>query len=249
MKIEDLTWKELEEQIKNNPIFILPIGSIEQHGSHSTLGTDYVIPKYLCEQIENIENVISLPAIPYGVCPYHKGFPGSFDIGYNTLFNIIYKIIETIKNDGAKKLIIINGHGGNTAAIEDAGTILSENMNIIVIDWWNLAGNLNPIYKGGHGDKQETSAVMAIKESSVKLNLLKKQKMKHISENIKFSDSINANFQNGSIKILKNVKEIVEDGWVGNLDPSESNVEFGKQMLNDVTNYLIDFIEEFKKIN
>ena len=36
MKIEDLTWKELEEQIKNNPIFILPIGSIEQHGSHST---------------------------------------------------------------------------------------------------------------------------------------------------------------------------------------------------------------------
>ena len=60
---------------------------------------------------------------------------------------------------------------------------------------------------------------------------------------------MNANFQNGSIKILKNVKEIAEDGWVGNLDPSESNVEFGKQMLNDVTNYLIDFIEEFKKID
>ena len=122
-------------------------------------------------------------------------------------------------------------------------------MDIIVVDWWRLAGDLNPIYSGGHGDKQETSAVMAIKESSVKLNLLKKQEMKHISENIKFSDSINANFKNGSIKILKNVKEIVSDGWVGNLDPSESNAEFGKQMLDDVTNYLIDFIKEFKKIN
>lgn len=248
MKIEDLTWKELEEQIKNNPIFILSIGSIEQHGSHSTLGTDYVIPKYLCEQLENIENVISLPAIPYGVCPYHKGFPGSFDIGYNGLFNILYKIIETIKSDGVKKLIIINGHGGNTAAIEDAGTILSENMNIVVIDWWRLAGDLNPIYRGGHGDKQETSAVMAIKEDTVKLSLLKQQEMVDISKNIKFLDSINANFKNGSVKILKNVKDIVSDGWVGNLNPAESSAEFGKNMLNDVTNYLINFIEEFKKV-
>lgn len=249
MKIEDLTWKELEENIKNNPIFVLPIGSIEQHGSHSTLGTDYVIPKYLCEQIENIENVISLPAIPYGVCPYHKGFPGSFDIGYNGLFNILYKIIKTLKNDGAKKLIIINGHGGNTAAIEDVGTLLSENMNIVVIDWWRLAGELNPIYKGGHGDKQETSAVMAIKENSVKLNLFENYKINNISENIKFLDSINAKFKNGSVKILKNVKEIAKDGWVGDLNPLESNVEFGKNMLNDVTSYLIDFIEEFKRLD
>lgn len=249
MKIEDLTWKELEESIKNNPIFILPIGSIEQHGSHGALGTDYIIPKYLCEKIENIENVISLPTIPYGVCPYHKGFPGSFDIGYNGLFNILYKIIETIKKDGAKKLIIINGHGGNTPAIEDVGTILSENMNIVVIDWWRLAGELNPIYKGGHADKQETSAVMAIKENIVKLNLLKKQEIKNISDSIKFSDSINATFKNGSVKILKNMKEIVEDGWIGELDPKDSNVEFGKNMLNDVINYLINFIEEFKKIN
>ena len=90
---------------------------------------------------------------------------------------------------------------------------------------------------------------MAIKENIVKLNLLKKQEIKNISDSIKFSDSINATFKNGSVKILKNMKEIVEDGWVGELDPKDSNVEFGKNMLNDVINYLINFIEEFKKIN
>lgn len=123
------------------------------------------------------------------------------------------------KYENSKKNEKIIKIGRNTAAIEGVRTLLSENMNIVVIDWWRLAGELNPIYKGGHGDKQETSAVMAIKENSVKLNLFENYKINDISENIKFLDSINAKFKNGSVKILKNVKEIAKDGWVGDLNP------------------------------
>lgn len=248
MKLENLSWIEFEQKIKNNPIFILPIGSIEQHGSHSVLGTDYLIPKYICEEIEKIENIILLPAIPYGVCPYHSDFPGSFDIGYNLLFGIIYKIVEKLKIDGMKKLIIINGHGGNTPAIEDALTILSQNIESVVIDWWKLAGELNPKYKGGHGDKQETSAIMAIDKNLVKLEKIKPQNIKNISSKILFQNSIDAKFNNGSIKIIKNTKDIIEDGWIGNLNPKESSEEFGQEMLNEVIEYIKEFIKEFKKI-
>lgn len=248
MKLENMSWIDLKNKIQSNPIFILPIGSIEQHGAHSVLGTDYLIPKYICEKLEEKEEVILLPPIPYGVCPYHTDFPASIDIGYELSFGLISKIVKKLKEDGMKKLIIINGHGGNTPAIEDALTILSQNINIAVIDWWRLAGELNPKYRGGHADKQETSAIMAIDKKLVNLEKIKPLKIKNISPNILFLNSIDAKFNNGSVKIIKNTKEIIEDGWIGNLDPKNSSEEFGKEMLNEVINFIIDFIKEFKKI-
>lgn len=248
MKLENMSWIELKYKIKDNPIFILPIGSIEQHGSHSVLGTDYLIPKYICENLEEQENTIILPPIPYGVCPYHSDFPGSIDIGYDLLYGIIFKIVKKLKDDGMKKLIIINGHGGNTAAIEDALTILSKDITIAIIDWWRLAGELNNKYKGGHADKQETSAIMAIDKNLVKLERIKPQKIKNISSNILFQNSIDAKFNNGSVKIIKNTKDIIEDGWIGNLNPKDSSEEFGKEMLKEIIEYINNFVKELKDI-
>lgn len=248
MKLENLSWLELKEKIFDNPVFILPIGSIEQHGSHGVLGTDFLIPKYICEEIEKVENIILLPPIPYGVCPYHTDFPGSIDLGYDILFGIIYRIVKKLKEDGMKKLLIINGHGGNTPAIEDALTLLSKDIQLAVIDWWRLAGELNPKYRGGHGDKQETSAIMAIDKSIIKLERVKPQNIKNISSNIIYQNSIDAKFKNGSVKIIKNTKDIIEDGWIGNLDPIESCEEFGKEMLKEVILYIKEFLEEFKKV-
>ena len=147
-----------------------------------------------------------------------------------------------------KKLLIINGHGGNTPAIEDALTLLSKDIQLAVIDWWRLAGELNPKYRGGHGDKQETSAIMAIDKSIIKLEKVKPQNIKNISSNIIYQNSIDAKFKNGSVKIIKNTKDIIEDGWIGNLDPIESCEEFGKEMLKEVIMYIKEFLEEFKKI-
>lgn len=89
---------------------------------------------------------------------------------------------------------------------------------------------------------------MAIDKSIIKLEKVKPQNIKNISSNIIYQNSIDAKFKNGSVKIIKNTKDIIEDGWIGNLDPIESCEEFGKEMLKEVIMYIKEFLEEFKKI-
>ena len=71
MYLAKLTTAQAKEAFKKDPIVVIPVGSTEQHGTQSALGTDFMVPTYLADHVEDIENVIIAPTVPYGVCPYH----------------------------------------------------------------------------------------------------------------------------------------------------------------------------------
>ena len=72
MYLGKMTTAQAKEAFKNDPIIVIPVGSTEQHGTQSALGTDYMVPSYLADHIEDVDNVIVAPTVPYGVCPYHS---------------------------------------------------------------------------------------------------------------------------------------------------------------------------------
>lgn len=74
MYLAKLTTAQAKEAFKKDPIVVIPVGSTEQHGTQSALGTDFMVPTYLADHVEDIENVIIAPTVPYGVCPYHLSF-------------------------------------------------------------------------------------------------------------------------------------------------------------------------------
>ena len=249
MKLENLSWLELKEKISDNPVFILPIGSIEQHGSHGVLGTDFLIPKYICEEIEKVENIILLPPIPYGNCQSIKDFPGTINIGTENLIRVMNSIVDSLLKHGIKKFIFVNGHGGNIAALDQVGLDTYEKGGLIAtIDWWNLAKLLNPDYDGGHGDIQETSVAMAVDEKSVNLAYCEPLQINDLSDKITNKYISLLNYKNGNVKIVRSFKDVVSNGWIGPYDPKNSTKELGERILKDVIQYINEFIDDFKLV-
>ena len=82
MYLGKMTTLQAKEAFEKDPIIVIPVGSTEQHGTQSALGTDYMVPSYIANHIADMDNVIVAPSVNYGVCPYHLSFEGSVNIGY-----------------------------------------------------------------------------------------------------------------------------------------------------------------------
>ncbi|MEA5096222.1 MAG: creatininase family protein [Sedimentibacter saalensis] len=73
-------------------MFIVPLGSVENYGSHLGLGTDFIIPNKIVELLERKVDILSILVMPFGMVDHHMNFPGTFFIGNEGLFLIMTKI-------------------------------------------------------------------------------------------------------------------------------------------------------------
>ena len=113
MRLERMTWPMAEAYFKENDMVLISIGSIESHGRHMPLGTDTLIPDALLEKIEQKSDVMIAPTIPYGACQCLAPYPGTIDIDLEVLFQFFRQIMLSLYRHGARKFVILNGHGGN----------------------------------------------------------------------------------------------------------------------------------------
>ncbi|MCE4627332.1 MAG: creatininase family protein, partial [Desulfurococcales archaeon] len=139
-----------------NSLVVLPVGSIEQH-CNAPLGLDAMISEVIaaraCLRLEskNIACII-LPAVYYGFSLEWMDSPGTITLKPTTLLSLIEDIIASLAEHGAKKIVILNGHGGNSGILEAAARVSSRKYNVVVgvIDYWRVAG-----LKLGHCDEIE----------------------------------------------------------------------------------------------
>ncbi|HIE24491.1 MAG TPA: creatininase family protein [Anaerolineales bacterium] len=94
-------------------IAILPIGATEQHGPHLPLCTDASIAEAISTHAADRLNAYLLPTIPYGNSEVHEGYRGSISIQPETLQALVLDICQQLQSQGFRKIVIINGHGGN----------------------------------------------------------------------------------------------------------------------------------------
>lgn len=142
----EMTWYEFDER-KEKDVVILPVGSVEQHGSHLPLFTDTIISEGFAKLLGERVNGIVMPAINYGYKsqPASGGgplFPGTIDLNGKTLISLVMDILEELIRDGVKKIAIVNSHFENQAFLLEAIDLVSKKMptgtKIIMMSWWDL---------------------------------------------------------------------------------------------------------------
>ena len=100
-------------------VAILPIGATEQHGPHLAMRTDTELATRFAVEIsrEVGDLAILLPSLAYGLSEHHLGFPGTMTLRPQTLRAILLDLAESIRTHGLRRVIVVNGHGGNIDAI------------------------------------------------------------------------------------------------------------------------------------
>ncbi|TFG31113.1 creatininase family protein [Candidatus Thorarchaeota archaeon] len=143
-----MTWPEVEEILKETDIALVPVGSTEQHGPALPVDNDaYIATEFairVAERLWEKQKVVVVPTIEYGYSPHHMQFKGTVTLSESTLANIIVDICTSLVHHGFKRIILINGHGGNTTAISNAlhsmnNVVLAKIFNV---DWWTFASDI-----------------------------------------------------------------------------------------------------------
>jgi creatinine amidohydrolase len=105
------TWKEIRDA--NVEIAVIAIGSIEQHGHHLPLGTDWfqvdAFGRTLAEELD----AFYVPAMPFGTAWEHGRFPGTISLRPETLAAVLRDIVMCLREHGMKRIVVANGHGAN----------------------------------------------------------------------------------------------------------------------------------------
>jgi creatinine amidohydrolase len=162
-----MSWVEAKEYFAKNDIAILPVGSNEQHGPHNPLGTDHLIAKAIAEETAKRTAVVCLPVVPFGVSSHHKQLWGTIYISSKAFEKYVKETCLALKYYGVRKIVIVNGHGGNLPVLSDlARELREEEVFVSLFQWWPAVAKLLPdLFKSEerlHASAEETSVNLAL---------------------------------------------------------------------------------------
>ena len=132
--ITELTRPAFEDWLQNeeNPVIIIGIGSIEQHGPHLPLGMDSLAVKAVVHRIASRTNSVCVHPCWPGYSPHHMGFPGTITFSWETLLGVLMDTIGSLAYHGIKRFVIMNGHGGNTNTMNLVAQIAKREFGVMV---------------------------------------------------------------------------------------------------------------------
>ncbi len=233
-----LTWREFKEALEDTDLVILPMGVCEAHGNHLPLGTDFIIPEWIAEQLAEELNALVAPPIRYGVVTGLSGYWGSMSVSEATLEALTYDVLNELSNNGFERVIILNGHGGSgqvraiTNAMKRAWRDLG--LRSVMVMWWELSQDITVELfdgSGGHAGVDETAMVMAVNPELVKGDMEKDEiyRLRNgisptpmpgsiLSYDDEFVDTVPSpdKAEEFAKKLLERIKEEIErvlDGW------------------------------------
>jgi creatinine amidohydrolase len=247
------TWVEIKQAVKLDRVLFLPIGSTEANGPHLPVITDSIIANYFAKELAKRVNGLSLPPIYYGCSEAFKGFCGTVWIHSSTLQAIVEDICQSIAKHGFRHLIIINNHGSNEPAIENAIRFTTRHYNLKIISVWpsRIINQMasKSIFKErpeviGHGGQPMTSIIQAIMPDAVRLDLAPKG-----ANNLKSSGQFNtlsstsALFQGYKVNRYIEIHEVSDNSQTG--DARAGSSEIGQKLLDELLDWGIKLVNAF----
>lgn len=138
MKICEMSWKQAEDYLKHDDRAVLPIGSTEQHAQLS-LCVDTILAERIAIEAAEPLKVPVFPALPYGLTSYFMAFPGTVTLHAETYARVLHEILDSMMSHGFKRIVVVNGHGGNAPAQTVVTECLQTNPNVRMKlhNWWN----------------------------------------------------------------------------------------------------------------
>src|ERR1700692_602810 len=224
----ELTQPEIAEQLKKNPLVILPAGSVEQHGPHLPTGTDIFAANVIAHAVAERMDGLVLPGGPLGVTPLHMPFEGTITLTAETFMRVVTETAASTAQHGAKYLLILNWHELNIPPLGVAAETLHRDfgMTVLTVQACFVAEDLfgKECHGLQHGGEIETLAVMAHRPELVHLERIDNSSDHAHGKKI---DGLRRtrNYQ----PVITDVRSIAPTGWYGS--PQHATLEKSARMV------------------
>lgn len=137
MRIADSNWQDVAAYLSRDDRCMLPFGITEQHAQLS-LCTDAILAERVAVEAAEPLGVPAWPAMPFGLAPYFSEYPGSVSLRVETLLAVARNLIDSVFRVGFRRILIVNGHGGNApvGALAQEWMMDNPDCRVRFHDWW-----------------------------------------------------------------------------------------------------------------
>ncbi len=243
------SWPELGERVKDQPVVVLPIGSVEDHGYHLPLDVDNYLIWNICEATakRSPDDILLMPLIPYGFETHHMDFTGTIDVSQEHLLNFVLDIVKSVAHHGFERILIADGHGSNMPILELVArrAILETDALCACFIWPGLAAKeidaVRESEKQGmaHAAELETSVYLHLAPEKVEMD----KAVKDIG--MPESEFIWIDLMNGSpVRLMDEWTRFSKSGVYG--DATIATAEKGKVVFEAVVAAFGRLVKEFK---
>jgi len=138
MRVSEMNWMMMEEYLKRDDRALLPLGCTEQH-AYLSLSVDSILAERLAVEAAEQLGIPVFPVLAYGITPYFRAFPGTITLRVDTYLSLLRDILDVMAEQGFKRILIVNGHGGNALAQGLIGEWMADHPSIRIKfhNWWN----------------------------------------------------------------------------------------------------------------
>lgn len=179
MKFHEMTWPLLREVRREEVVVVAPIAACEQHSRHLPVFTDTILVTGVAEGVEERlpGKVLLLPTLWFGASHHHLAFGATLSASVDLHIDMVTELLTPLLDDGYKRILVLNGHGGNIDTMQVALRRLQPKYRSLLLtaaSYWDLAKDeLAVLAEGprklmGHACEFETSMVMALRPDLVR---------------------------------------------------------------------------------
>lgn len=246
------SWSELHDLERENTIILIPLGSTEQEGYHLPLGVDTYVAEAIANEVAKDTGSLVSPTLPVGYSEWFLEFPGTISLKAETLTQVLREYISSLIHPGFRKFIFINGHRGNSPAVDIVSRefIMSHDVQIAMVEIWKLANSLTkntPQLKENsfkHAGELMTSVMLYLNPDTVNMKRAKAEYVKSKKPHFTAKSTLGpAEFKGVEITLYEKAKRLTESGIMGN--PLSATAEKGEIIVNTITSYLVEMVKKF----
>lgn len=234
LKWWELRRPEIDSLDRDNTLVVQPTGAVEQHGPHLPVDTDIHNPLSMAEALSerfmatSDSRVVVAPPLWWGLSPHHLGYPGTLSIRMEVMSDILVDICSSLLRHGFFRVLLLNGHGGNSGVLSATTLRISEELGLSVATtsyWQLIRDTLRSVGTSDHGGmghacEMETSLQMSLRPERVDEAAI----ATHMPT--KWTSFSHIDFRNpGSVMLPWNFGVDTETGTMG--DPAEATADKG----------------------
>jgi creatinine amidohydrolase len=252
MLFADIDYNKIKEQIKDK-VVMLPLGAIEQHGPHLPVSTDTDIVSRIALNVEKkLEaDILLCPTLSFGSSHHHLFF-GTLSVSNPTYTQVVVELVKSILQFGFRRIVLLNGHGGNITPVRQALAILSNKYdvshkpNIALVTYWELAGKIfagqSPMESPAlsHACEYETSLMLYLFPEKVLQDKIQRAKRPASNGYIPWEDDEPYR----GVTMVKRTEFISNNGSSG--EPQLATAEKGMHLFEHAVESLVQFLNSFK---
>jgi creatinine amidohydrolase len=224
----ELSQPEIQAALQRNPLVLVPLGSVEQHGPHLPTGTDFYASMGIAEAVAERLDGLVLPFSPIGVTPMHMPYAGTLSVSADLFQRLLVEVVGSAATHGARNVALINWHEGNIPAIALAAETLhrQHGCSVVVVQACYVAEELFGERYGGltHGGQIEALAVLGVHPDLVHL-----ERVEHSSDPIQGARVDHLRRTRAYQPVLRDIRTIAPTGWYG--DPRGATIEQAHELM------------------